>query len=142
MKIGWIGVLVLGWFLITENSLAEAQLKHQYYLLAETGYQPMCVVDVHVNGEHILVVEPEIKKEIVEITSFVKTGENEVVFETESLPDEGDDYGNIDIQIGSGSYKNGQLQWEAVSVHYTVNRAQVKKEKKDILTVISKFNAS
>lgn len=143
MKPWRIGLaVVLGWFIFTWSSLGAEELKHQYYILAETGHKPMCVVDVHVNDEHIMVVEPEVKKEIMDITSFVEAGDNEVVFEVEALSDEGDDYGTIDIQIGSGTYKDGKLNWEALSVHYTVSRAELKKEKKDIITASFKFNAS
>lgn len=129
-------------FIIALNDLGAGELRHQYYLLAETGHEPGCVVDVHINDEHILTVEPEVKKEIVEVTSYVEAGDNEVVFEVEALTDEGDDNGTIDIQIGSGTYKDGKLNWEALSVQYSVSRAQLKKEKKDIITTTLKFNAS
>jgi hypothetical protein len=134
-------LLVVLFVLASVNNLGAGELKHQYFLLAETGHKPMCVVDVHVNSEHITVVEPDDKRAIKEITSYVKAGENEVIFEAEALPDEGDDYGTIEVNIGSGTYKDGKLEWEGLYVKYSVSRAQLKKEKKDILTASFKFNA-
>ncbi len=141
--LGGLRTMVLGlFFFLVCSSLGAEGLKHRYYLLAEAGYEPMCVVDVHVNNEHVTTVEPEVKKQIIDITTYVVEGDNEVVFETEALPEEGDDSGTIDIQIGSGTYKDGKLNWEALSVHYSVSRAQVRKENKDIVTSTFKFKAS
>lgn len=150
MRPWWIGVarplltvvVVWGLSILVWNGLALGELRHQYYLLAETGHKPGCAVDVHINDEHIVTIEPEVKKEIVDVTSFVETGVNEVVFEAEALPDEGDDDGTISIQIGSGTYRDGKLNWEALSVQYSVSRAQIKKEKKEIITTSLKFDAS
>jgi hypothetical protein len=143
MRAWGIGMAItLGLFMVGWNQLGAVELKHQYYILAETGHKPMCVVDVHINDEHVMVIEPEVKKEIMDITSFLEAGENEVIFEVEALPDEGDDHGTIDVQIGSGTYKDGNLSWEALSVHYSVSRAEVKKEKKEILTASFKFEAN
>ena len=143
MRFWRVGVaVILGLFILAWNSLGAEELRHQYYLLAETGHEPMCAVDVHINDEHVITIEPEVKKEIVDITSFVEAGDNEVIFEAETLPDEGDDNGTIDIQIGSGTYKDGKLSWEALSVQYSVSRARLKKENKDIITTSLKFNAS
>ncbi|MFN3467264.1 MAG: hypothetical protein ACK4WF_06135 [Candidatus Brocadiales bacterium] len=129
-------------FIVALGDLGAGELRHKYYLLAETGHEPGCVVDVHINDEHVVTVEPEVKKEIIEVTSYVEAGDNEVVFEVEALTDEGDDNGTIDIQIGSGTYKDGKLSWEALSVQYSVSRSQLKKEEKDIITTSLKFNAS
>lgn len=139
---GVVITLVLGLFIFAWNALGGEQLKHRYYLLAETGHQPMCVVDIHVNDEHIIVIEPEVKKEIIEVTSFLEVGENEVVFEAEALPEEGDDYGTIDIKIGSGTYKDGNLSWEALNISYSMSRAKLKKEGKEIMTTSLKFSAN
>ncbi len=138
-----LNFLFISFFMLAViNTLGAAELKHQYYILAETGHKPMCVVDVHINDEHIMTIEPDDKTMIKDVTSVVAVGDNGVVFETEALPDEGDDYGSIDVTIGSGTYKDGKLTWEALSVNYSVSRAQVKKEKKDIITASFKFSAN
>lgn len=150
MRPWWIGVarplltvvVVWGLSIFVWDGIVLGELRHQYYLLAETGHKPGCAVDVHINDDHIVTIEPEVKKEIVDVTSYVEAGVNEVVFEAEALQDEGDDDGTISIQIGSGTYKDGKLNWEALSVQYSVSRAQIKKEKKEIITTSLKFDAS
>ena len=63
----------------------------------------------------------------------MKAGENSVSLEAQAIQGEGDDYSTINIQIGEGRYVEDKLAWEAVKVNYTVSRAVIKKEKKDIL---------
>ena len=135
-------VVVWGLSILVWNGLVLGELRHQYYLLAETGHEPGCTVDIRINEDYIVTIEPEVKKEIVDITSSVEAGVNEVVFEAEALADGGDDDGTINIQIGSGTYKDGKLNWEALSVQYSVSRSQIKKEKKEIITTFLKFDAS
>lgn len=109
------------------------ELRHKYYLLAETGHQPMCSVDVHINNEHVVRVGPNVKTEILEVTRSMKAGENSVSFEAQAIPGEGDDYSSINIQIGEGEFVEDKLKWEAVKVSYAISRATITKEKKDVL---------
>lgn len=144
---GTVATLLLTAFLLTlaagssKATTGGKELKHKYYLLAETGHKPMCSVDVHINNEHILRVGPNVKKEVLEVTQSMKAGENSVSFEAQVIPGEGDDYSTVNIQIGEGEFVEDRLVWEAVKVSYTVSRASIKKEKKDVLVQTFTFQA-
>lgn len=128
-------ILAAFFTLAQADSQAEG-LRHKYYLLAETGYKPMCLVDVHINNEHVLGVGPNVKKEVVEVTPYLKNGQNTISFEAHALSGEGDDYSATSIQIGEGEFAEDKLSWEAVKVAYSINRAAIKKEKKEILVQV------
>lgn len=120
--------------LSASSAVSGEELRHKYFMLAETGFKPMCTVEMLINDEHVAKIEPNVKEEILEVTKYMKPGNNNVTFEASVIPGEGNDDGDIHVHIGEGAFEDGKLRWEGLKIHYQVSRRIMKVKNKDVLT--------